>query len=107
MKLLYRVGGLAAAVVCLANAACAQDAGTAAAVASASEAAVAKVLENAMTPGAGQKRLEPMIGTFDVAIRIWVDPSQPPLESSGTMVSDWVLGNRYIQSMLALSLIHI
>lgn len=101
MELLHRMAGLAAAVLCLANPAFAQDKSKTAATASASEAAVAKVLENAMTPGAGQKRLEPMIGNFDVAIRIWVDPSKPPLESSGTMVSSWVLGNRYVQSMLA------
>lgn len=103
MKLLYRVGGLAVGILCLANSAVAQEAGQPAAVVSANEAALAKVLENAMTPGAGQKRLEPMIGSFDVAIRTWVDPSKPPLESSGTMVSTWVLGHRYVQSMLTAS----
>ena len=61
----------------------------------------AKTIESAMTPGEGQKRLEPMVGTFDVKIRTWADPSSPPLESRATSVSAWVLGNRYIQSMLS------
>lgn len=60
-----------------------------------------KVIENSMTPGEGQKKLEPMVGTFDVQIKTWVDPSKPPVESRATSVSAWVLGNRYIQSMLS------
>lgn len=64
-------------------------------------AAIARALENAMTPGEGQNRLEPMIGTFDVRIRTWVDPSKPPVESQASAISVWVLGHRYIQSMLA------
>ncbi len=58
-------------------------------------------IESAMTPGEGQKRLEPMVGTFDVKIRTWADPSSPPVESQATSVSAWVLGGRYIQSMLS------
>jgi hypothetical protein len=72
-----------------------------AAVSHANSAAVAKAMEGAMTPGEGQKRLEPMIGTFDVRIRVWVDPSKPPVESQATTVNVWVLGHRYIQSMLS------
>ncbi|WP_313954071.1 DUF1579 family protein [Accumulibacter sp.] len=101
MKISYRMGGLLAAVLCLANPVYAKDASKAAASPPAKEAALTKALDSAMTPGEGQKRLEPMIGTFNVAIRTWVEPSKPPLESSGTMVSAWVLGNRYVQSMLA------
>lgn len=67
----------------------------------AKSAALAKAMEVAMTPGEGQKRLEPMIGTFNVRIRVWVDPSKPPVESQGTSVNVWVLGHRYIQSMLS------
>ncbi len=62
---------------------------------------ILKALENAMTPGEGQKRLEPLIGTFDVKVRTWLDPSKPPIESSATAVDTWVLGGRYVQQMLA------
>lgn len=61
----------------------------------------ARAIENAMTPGEGQKKLDPMVGTFDVQIRTWVDPSKPPVESHATSVSAWVLGKRYIQTMLS------
>jgi len=61
----------------------------------------AQAIEGAMTPGEGQKRLEPMVGSFDVKIRTWADPSSPPVESQATSISAWVLGNRYVQSMLS------
>ncbi|WP_374683318.1 DUF1579 family protein [Accumulibacter sp.] len=105
MKMSYRVGGLLAAIVCLTNPVFAKDASTAAASASTKEStkdsAQARALDSAMTPGEGQKRLAAMIGTFNVAIRTWVDPSQPPIESSATSVGAWVLGERYVQMMLA------
>jgi hypothetical protein len=109
MKMSYRVGGLLAAIVCLTNPVFAKDASTAAASAStkesskesAKESAQARALDSAMTPGEGQKRLAAMIGTFKVAIRTWVDPSKPPIESSASSVSAWVLGERYVQMTLA------
>ncbi|WP_291992987.1 DUF1579 family protein [Candidatus Accumulibacter sp. ACC003] len=101
MKMSYCGAGLLAAFVGLANPVYASDASKAAVSVPAKESAEAKALEKAMTPGAGQKRLQAMIGTFDVAIRTWVDPAKPPIESSATSVSAWVLGDRYVQMMLA------
>ena len=63
--------------------------------------AMVKTLNDAMTPGEGQKRLAAMVGNFDVKIRTWVDPSKPPFESNGVAMTSWVLGNRYIQTMLS------
>ena len=54
-----------------------------------------------MTPGEGQKKLDFLVGTYDVKVRTWVDPSKPPIESTATSVATWVLGNRYVQQMLA------
>ena len=53
--------GLAATALCLANPAFAQEAGK---PVSAKAATVARAMDNAMTPGDYQKRLEPMIGSF-------------------------------------------
>jgi len=94
---IHRIVGLAAAVLSLASPSFAQDAGKSA---SARAAAVARAMDNAMTPGEAQKRLEPMLGKFDVRVLIWVDPSRPPLESTASAVSVWVLGNRFVQTML-------
>jgi len=88
---------LASAALCLAGPSIAQEAGKSA---SAKAAAVAQAMDKAMTPGDYQKRLEPMIGSFDVRVLIWVDPGKPPTESSASAVSAWVLGNRFVQTML-------
>jgi hypothetical protein len=73
---------------------------TAAADAPGKDSAKAKALQEAMTPGEGQKRLEPMIGTFDVTLLVWLNPNKPPLEYKGGAVNSWALGGRYVQTML-------
>lgn len=60
-----------------------------------------QALDSAMTPGEGQKRLDPMIGSFNVTVLVWTDPAQPPLEYKGSSVNTWVLGGRYVQTMLS------
>jgi hypothetical protein len=95
MKILNRTVGLLATALCLALPVAAQSAGKAA-----NEAPMARALESAMTPGEGQKRLTPLIGTFNVAMKIWVTPDGPPIESTGASVNSWVLGGRFVQMML-------
>jgi hypothetical protein len=58
-------------------------------------------LRQAMAPGKAHQQLEPLVGTFDVKVQVWVDPSQPPVESTAVSVSNWVLGKRYVQTMLS------
>lgn len=96
-----RIAALFAAIVGLAGPVCALEAGKAAAPSRMGGAALAQVLANAMTPGEGQAKLEPMIGTFDVKIRTWIDPSKPPVESLAICINTWVLGQRYIHSTLS------
>ena len=98
---IYRLMGLAVAVLHLAAPAWAQQPGGNAARAQVSEAALAKALVKANTPGPGQARLEPMIGTFDVKMKIWLGPDQPPIDAQGSCVNVWVLDHRYIQIMLS------
>lgn len=93
-----RIATPVAAIVSLAGPVCAQEAGKAAAPSRMGSAALSQVLANAMTPGEGQKKLEPMIGTFDVKIRTWVDPAKPPVESLAIAINTWGLGQRYIRS---------
>ena len=90
MKSLICVIGVLAATLCPVPAA-AQSAG---------KTPMVKALENAMTPGEGQKRLTPLIGTFNVVIKTWVTPAGPPIESTAASVNTWVLGGRYVQMML-------
>jgi hypothetical protein len=50
------------------------------------------------TPGAGHKRLEPLVGRWTYTGQMWMDPSQPPTEIKGTSESKWVLGGRFLES---------
>src|ERR1017187_968324 len=63
--------------------------------------AIVKAMDAAMEPGDQQKRLDFMVGTFDVKVKVWIEPSQPPIEAKATAVARWGLGHRYIQQMLS------
>ncbi len=51
----------------------------------------------AAMPGEAHKKLEPMVGSFTVATKMWMDPTKPPEESTGTTESKWVLGGRFVE----------
>jgi hypothetical protein len=93
MKMLSRLAIVAALAAGLASAAAAQDKKKAA-----DEKAAMEAWQKAMTPGDGQKKLEPLVGTFDAKVRMWMDPSRPPDDSAGTSVNTWVLGDRFVQT---------
>ena len=78
---IQRIAALLGTALALTNPSFAQDAGKSA---STKAAAVARAMDNAMTPGDYQQRLEPMVGNFDVRVLIWVDPSKPPIETSAS-----------------------
>jgi hypothetical protein len=61
------------------------------------EKAMMEAMTKAATPGDAHKKLESMIGTWDTKVTMWMDPSKPPAESTGTSENRWVLGNRYVQ----------
>lgn len=67
--------------------------------AAADEKAMMEAWQKAATPGEAHKKLEPFVGTFDARVRMWdaMNPSKPPEDSTGTMTSTWVLGNRFVQ----------
>lgn len=48
-------------------------------------------------PGPEHKLLEPMIGNWSYKVRLFVDPSKPPMEMTGKCEKKWILGNRYVQ----------
>ena len=49
------------------------------------------------TPGEGHKWLEPVVGTWDAKITMWMAPGAPPQESTGTSENKWVLGGRFVE----------
>jgi hypothetical protein len=97
MKRLCRAVATIAVAVGLAASASAQDKGKKASAAPTDEKAMMEAMQKAMTPGEGQKKLEPLVGTFDSKVKTWMDPSQPPEDTVGTSVNAWVLGDRYVE----------
>lgn len=49
------------------------------------------------TPGAPHKQLEGAVGSWTTQSKSWMDPSQPPMESSGSCEQKMVLGGRFLQ----------
>jgi hypothetical protein len=55
--------------------------------------------QKAMTPGEPHKHLARMTGDWTFKNTMWMDPSQPPTEGTGTMHAETILGGRYVQSV--------
>ncbi len=62
------------------------------------DSAMMEAMMKAMSPGEHHKVLGKMVGDWTYSIKIWMDPSAPPAESSGTVHSEWILGGRYVAS---------
>ena len=56
-----------------------------------------EAMQKAATPGEAHKKLEAVVGTFDVKVTMWMDPGKPPAESTGIAEDKWALGNRYVE----------
>jgi hypothetical protein len=59
--------------------------------------AAMEAVAKAATPGEAHKKLEALVGNFDVKSKTWIDPAKPPQETTGTSVRKWILGNRYVE----------
>jgi hypothetical protein len=95
------VGWVATAAVCLlvcANA-LAQDkppVGTSGGM-SAEEKAMMDAMAKAATPGPNHQLLASVAGDWAFKSRMWMNPSAPPSESTGTVTYTTLLGGRYVQ----------
>ncbi len=49
-------------------------------------------------PSAAHDRLKEMLGNYDVTMRMWMDPTQPPMESKGTNEVSWLIEGRWLLS---------
>jgi hypothetical protein len=98
MKKLSRVAAVMAVLFGFAVGAAAQEKGKKAA-APVDEKAAMEAWQKAMTPGESQKKLAPMVGTFETKVRTWMDPdpTKPPEDTTGSSVNTWALGDRYVQ----------
>lgn len=61
------------------------------------EKAMMEAWMKASTPGDAHKKLESLVGTFNVKVKTWMKPGDPAAESSGVSEHKWVLGNRWVE----------
>lgn len=61
-------------------------------------AAEMEAMQKAMTPGEPHKHLARYAGEWTFTSKMWMDPSQPPADSTGTMRGEAILGGRYVQT---------
>ena len=59
--------------------------------------ALLKALAEAGKPGAEHQKLQPFVGDWNLTVRVWTDPSQPPAEAKGTVERKWIMGGRFLQ----------
>jgi len=53
----------------------------------------------AMSPGPEHQKLARMAGDWTFTNKMWMDPSAPPSEGSGTVHAEMILGGRYVHSV--------
>lgn len=58
-----------------------------------------EAMMKAMTPGENHKLLGKFVGDWTFTNKMWMAPSQPPMESNGTIHAEWILGDRYVKSV--------
>jgi hypothetical protein len=58
----------------------------------------AEQMKDPSTPGAHHEHLKMMAGEWNVRTKLWLDPNRPPMESTGTVSSEMVLGGRFLKS---------
>lgn len=54
--------------------------------------------EKAAEPAPEHKQLQKMVGKWNLSMKSWMDPKQPPMESTGTAETKSLLGDRYVQT---------
>ncbi len=63
------------------------------------QAAAMRSWKEYMTPGTVHKMLAKSDGKWNVATSTWMDPSAPPMKSTGSVTNKMILGGRYQESM--------
>lgn len=64
-------------------------------------AAMMEVLAKAAAPGEHHRFLAALAGDWEFTSRVWMDPSQPPMKSTGSSKKTMILGGRYLQEEVA------
>jgi hypothetical protein len=63
--------------------------------------AIMKIYQKVGTPGAPHKRLASLVGSWTTKTTAWMDPNNPPVESTGTCRQKMILDGRFLQQEYA------
>jgi hypothetical protein len=58
---------------------------------------VLKAIAETGKPSAEHQKLQPLVGDWNLTVKMWTDPSQPPAELHGTVQRKWIMGGRFLQ----------
>jgi hypothetical protein len=61
------------------------------------EKALMEAMMKAATPGEQHKALADLAGSWDMTMKMWMDPSKPPQESKATSESKIIMDGRYLE----------
>ncbi|HLN59237.1 MAG TPA: DUF1579 domain-containing protein [Thermoanaerobaculia bacterium] len=59
--------------------------------------AAAAMRQRITTPSRAHKRLDVFVGVWAARTLLWMDPSQPPAISEGTLEQKWIFDGRFLQ----------
>ncbi len=88
-------------IALLAGPALAQDKKKAPADPQAAAAAEIAKYEEAAAPAEQHRQLQRMVGKWNLSLKSWMAPGQPPMESTGTAEGKSLLGDRYVQTTIS------
>jgi hypothetical protein len=58
---------------------------------------VLKAIVEAGKPSAEHQKLQPLVGDWNLTLKMWTDSAQPPAELHGTVERKWIMGGRFVQ----------
>ncbi len=58
---------------------------------------IAAALAAAGQPSDHHAKLKPLAGEWTYTCKVWMDPSQPAVQSKGTVERKWILGGRFLE----------
>jgi hypothetical protein len=61
------------------------------------EKAIFEAMMKAGTPGDAHKKLDPTVGSWDLVVKMWMDPSKPADETKAASERKWILGGRFVE----------
>lgn len=59
--------------------------------------AAMQAMMTAMTPGEHHEHMKKLAGNHTYTMKMWMDPSTPPTESTGKRTSEFLLGGRFLE----------